>query len=168
MARRTAIFMQAALLVAVITLVILDLHVPDSYAATFGQSTICPTLQTGYADLMMGTRFSLADTGGVTSVSVYLDGTPSGNVKGAIYDDDAVNGVPNTLKAQSSSTAVSGVGWATMPITQTTLPAGTYWLLVITSSAGSRLRFCSGGASIVKGMSFATAFPVMGRSRWHN
>jgi len=148
------------LLVVVLVVVYLGVNVPSVYADTFGNNSVGSGLQGGFANLMMGSKFSLSTSGSVSSVSVYLDGSPAGNAKLAIYDDDDVNGVPKNLQVQSSSSSVSSVGWATISISATSLTAGNYWLVVIVDNAGSRLRFDSTGNSVAKSMSFASAFPA--------
>jgi hypothetical protein len=149
-----------ALIVILAALLPLGLNVFEVHADTFGMNSLGTSLQGGLANLMMGSMFSLNVPGTVSSVSVYVDGfSPAGNVKVAIYDDDAANGVPKTLQVQSSSSSVSGVGWATLSISSTSLTAGYYWLMVVFDNVGSRLRFSSGGSSAAKSMSFASAFP---------
>jgi len=148
-----------ALVVALAVVACLSANLPNVYADTFGVTSPGPTLQGGFVDLMMGSRFSLPTSGSVSSVSVYLDGSPAGNAKVAIYDDDAVNGVPKNLQVQSSSSSVSGVQWATLAVPTTTLSAGYYWLVVVLNNLGSQLRYGSGGSSVAKAMSFASAFP---------
>ena len=130
------------------------------YGATFGLTTPGTTIQgSGYSNLLMGSRFSLSESGTVASLSVYIDGTPSGNVKLAIYSHDSVNNIPNALMVQSASVGVSSVGWLTAPVSSTSLTAGNYWLVVIHDSSGNKLRFNSGGSSVIKSMSFGSAFP---------
>jgi len=145
--------------VALAVVACLGANLPNVYADTFGVTSPGPTLQGGFVDLMMGSRFSLPTSGSVSSVSVYLDGSPAGNAKVAIYDDDAVNGVPKNLQVQSSSSSVSGVQWATLTVSTTSLTTGYYWLVVVLNNLGSQLRYGSGGSSVAKAMSFASAFP---------
>jgi len=109
---------------------------------------------------MMGSRFSLPTAGSVSSVSVYLGGSPAGNAKIAIYDDDVVEAVPKNLQVQSSSSSVSSVGWATLSVSTTSLTAGYYWLIVVLDNTGSRLAYSSTGDSVAKSTAFASAFPA--------
>jgi len=81
----------AALLTVLAALIPLGLNVFEVHADTFGMNSIGTDLQAGLTNLMMGSRFSLSSSGTVSSVSVYVDGSPAGNVKVAIYDDDATN-----------------------------------------------------------------------------
>jgi len=148
------------LLVVVLVVVYLGVNVPNVYADTFGNTSIGPSLQGGLANWMMGSRFLLPTAGSVSSVSVYLGGSPTGNAKVAIYDDDDVNGVPKNLQVQSSSSSVSSVGWATLSVSATSLTAGNYWLVVVLDNAGSRLAYSSTGDSVAKSMPFASAFPA--------
>lgn len=149
----------AALVVALAVLICLSMNLLSVYAETFGVTSPGPTLQGGFVNLMMGSRFLLPTGGSVSSISVYLDGSPAGNAKVAIYDDDDVNLVPKSLQAQSPSSPVSGVGWATASVPATSLTAGNYWLVVVLDNLGSRLRYGLGGYSVAKTISFTDAFP---------
>jgi len=138
----------------------LGLSSTSVYALTFGITSPGPSVQgAGYPNLMMASRFALPSAGSVSSLSVYLDGSPSGNVRLAIYGDDAVNNVPSSLVVQSASTPVSVIGWATASISSTALNAGSYWLVAMIDNSGSRLHFGSGGPSAIKSMQFSSGFP---------
>lgn len=132
------------------------------YGATFGLTSPGTSIQaSGNPNLLMGSKFSLSESGTVSSMSAYIDGTPSGNAKLAIYSHDSLNNVPNALLVQTSSVGVSGIGWLTAPVSPTSLTAGTYWLVVIHDGSSNRLRFNSAaaGSSVIKSMSFASALP---------
>ncbi|MFB3888243.1 MAG: hypothetical protein ACE14S_02050 [Candidatus Bathyarchaeia archaeon] len=89
------------------------------------------------------TRFQLTQPGTLQSINVYF--VNSGfSAKTAIYSD--ANGAPNKLIAQSSSQNVGKSGWNRFPVTQISLPAGYYWLSVVTSSSSAMLRSAAGAA----------------------
>ena len=77
----------------------------------------------------------------LTATKIYTYGTVSGNVKVAIYSDNA--GTPGTKLTTEVSDAATANTWNEIPITSTYLPAGTYWIVfaiqtqnnIITASA---------------------------------
>jgi hypothetical protein len=92
---------------------------------TFGTTSSAGTYRGATGNYVVATKYTLAQAGTVTQVSVYS--TYSGNVKAAIYADKS--GTPgNLLVANNAPTAVSPGQWTTINIGPIDLAPGTYWI----------------------------------------
>ncbi|NNM24500.1 MAG: prepilin-type N-terminal cleavage/methylation domain-containing protein [Phycisphaerales bacterium] len=94
----------------------------------FGHTDIYTTAATNVEKTQVGTLANLPEDGIVSSISAYVD--PAGKkMRLAVYDD--TGGEPGTLLVESEVVQLSGLGWKTLPIKPTLLPAGDYWLALV-------------------------------------
>jgi archaellum component FlaG (FlaF/FlaG flagellin family) len=99
----------------------------------------------GIAQYKDGSKIQLLTTATIQSVTVYF-ASYWFNAKAAIYSDS--NGAPAALLSQSSSKYIRSTGWATFSITQSSLSAGTYWLVVRADSSSAKGRVSYGGSGL--------------------
>jgi hypothetical protein len=86
---------------------------------------IGPIADTGYMD---SNTFNMAEDGVAHSLSIYISSTSGGNIRLALYTNSGwTPHEPVSLIVQSAEQA-SIVGWNTIPIPDTLLTAGTYWI----------------------------------------
>ena len=106
------------------------------------------------ADFKRGSKFTLSEPGIVDALSVYLDGLggpQSGTqlVSLAIYKDN--NGVPGIKLGESATTPIlagAGVGWRDFIIRDDVpLPAGDYWLVILSGGTSGIVRDYADGAA---------------------
>ncbi|MCZ6652239.1 MAG: hypothetical protein O7D91_04350 [Planctomycetota bacterium] len=73
-------------------------------------------------------RVTLAESGTLTSISVYLNGVPPKEVRYGLYTDSG--GEPDQLIVESAAreTDVNAFKWVTINMPATTLAAGDYWI----------------------------------------
>lgn len=131
--------------------------------ATFGTTSEAGTSTGGASTTLVATKYALSETAYTVSIHVY---TPtSGNVKGAIYSDNA--GAPNALLvAQNTQAAATGGQWNTITISEISLSVGNYWVAIKTDTNNMR-AYKAGGASQAAyygsdtySNSFASTFPT--------
>lgn len=79
---------------------------------------------------LLGVRFKLPSKGALESINLVGKNTGS-QVQMAVYDDK--DGVPNNLIAVSGS-AIVGDGIVSLPVTETQLYSGDYWVMAIYDS----------------------------------
>ncbi len=77
------------------------------------------------------------------AVRFYKNYTGLGRVKAALYASEGVYADPTTLICQSAYTLSVGseVGWYTVQVPQTYLPAGTYWVATWTEAPAAGVAF---------------------------
>jgi len=97
---------------------------------TFGYTGIGSSGQISNIDLLGTCKFALAESGGVTSMSIYhIKGGSSGthNIKALIYNDNS--NYPGALNTNGGATSVNAdnSGWKDLTITAS-LSSGNYWL----------------------------------------
>jgi len=114
---------------------------------TFGKTTSTGTEDStgGVSIYIMACKYAPASSGTVTSMSWYGRLDAAGNVKMAIYADNA--GVPGAKLAETPAGA-AGItsAWVTLPISLNVIGGTNYWLAFI-SDRGSRWREDPGTAN---------------------
>lgn len=90
------------------------------------------TTYSGMGNRLAAQRVTLSQSATIQSLSYYVQ-TPGGQLRLGIYNNSASN-TPGILVAQTAAfTPIAG--WNTQPvISQTVLPAGTYWLAFLPES----------------------------------
>lgn len=112
--------------------------------ATFGKTDIGAATGGINANYKVACKYNLSEVGTITQISWYLASTNC-NAKVAIYDDDGAGGYPSTLLVESSAVACLAGQWNNFAV-NVFLPAGDYWLVVKTDTAGTRYSFDTTGA----------------------
>lgn len=93
----------------------------------FGFNTEFDNTKFNHGQKQIATQVTLKEAATLISITAYTDGGKEGNpYMYALYTDD--NGEPSDLLVATDKGAESGIGWKTLPVTETTLTAGTYWL----------------------------------------
>jgi hypothetical protein len=117
-----------------------------SSAATFGKTTVGASSDTFLSGRKRVNRYTLAATGAVGKLSVYLAPTATAGeqlIEGVIYADSA--GKPQALIAvseQLSFKSGNAAGWYDLPFAAAVkLPAGNYWIGLITGAASNIAAF---------------------------
>jgi archaellum component FlaG (FlaF/FlaG flagellin family) len=134
---------------------------PSAALTTFTAGTTTVGSQSlGIAQYKDASKIQLSTTATIQSITVYFASCWF-NAKAAIYSDS--NGVPAVLLSQSSSKYIRSTGWATFSITQSSLSAGTYWLVVLADSSSAKGRVSYGGSGISHvekkgGITYSTEF----------
>jgi hypothetical protein len=113
-----------------------------STGGTFGKTTIGAQSGAMGAGITRVVRYMLGEAGNATSLSAYLRGDGTANtqeLRAVIYSD--VGGQPAALLATSDELAVHGsavAGWRTLAFPgSVSLPAGAYWIGLITGGTGA-------------------------------
>ncbi len=120
---------------------------------TFGRTTIATGTSVGMtADYKRGTSFALSQPGVLTSFSAYLDGnggtTGYQSIRMVLYKDSG--GVPGAKVVQSDTvTIASGMvpQWVTFTAPETSLSAGTYWIVIHTGGTQGVARDYGDGST---------------------
>jgi thermitase len=114
--------------------------------ATFGETSVGASSDTFAANRKRVNRYALPVAGAVSKLSIYLQPTGrSGSqpIEGIIYSDSSGN--PASLLATSNQltfTSTSSAGWYDLTFAKPVeLPAGNYWIGIITGSTGSVAGF---------------------------
>ena len=101
------------------------------------------TLDTGDANYMNGTKFTVGSVGGTAqSMSAYVgpvDNAPDNGYQMAIFTVKA-DGKPGTLVAQTGNGTLTANAWNTLPITATLSANTQYWLMYNTDATQSNLN----------------------------
>ena len=148
----------------------LQLNLANAATATFGNTTVA-SASIAIATYKDATKFTLAESGTIQSITVYFANSGY-NAKTAIFTDN--NGVPGTLISQSASQRVSTTGWNTFALTQKSISTGKYWLTVLTDSKTAQGRIVYSGSEDTHverlgaptySSEFASSF---GTLAWHN
>ncbi len=120
----------------------------------------------GNANYLVGSQFTAAAAGSITSGSLYITpGTSSGhNWEIALYDSTGAGGGPGNLLAYTPSQAEVG-GWNTANVVSpVTVSAGTsYWIIWQTTGGGTQH---DPGSQIYKALTYG-AFPTTLPSGWN-
>jgi len=97
----------------------------SSTTITIGETSVLGMSYSGIGNRLVAQQVTLSQSATIQSLSYYV-ATASGQLRLGIYNNSGT--MPGTLVAQTAAfTPV--VGWNTQPVlTQTVLPAGTYWL----------------------------------------
>lgn len=111
-----------------------------------GNSTILPNLDAGAAHYINACRFQATESAGVVLLSMYLSGSAAGNMRMAIYTDNA--GAPDALLAETSVTPCAS-GWNNLALpSAVNLTAGAYyWIAWQYDTASNNLCYASGSAN---------------------
>jgi subtilisin family serine protease len=123
--------------------------------ATFGKTTVGASSDSLSANRKRVNRYSLASSGSLTKLTVYL--APSGvtgqqAIKGVVYADS--NGSPGRLLAASNQLdfhSTDKAGWYDLTLPQpTALAAGNYWIGLLTGGTANvaTFRWDAGGARV--------------------
>jgi hypothetical protein len=117
-----------------------------SSAATFGKTTVGASSDTFLSGRKRVNRYPLPGAGAVSKLSVYLAPTATAGeqvLEGVIYADGA--GKPQALIAVSEQLtfkSANAAGWYDLPFAAAVkLPAGNYWIGVITGAASNVAAF---------------------------
>jgi hypothetical protein len=111
---------------------------------TFGNTSVGSSTNyiSTYKD---SSKYNLSNPAIIQSITVYF-ATSRFSAKTAIYSD--VNGAPGILLCQSGSQYIRSAGWTKFYLSQKTLSAGTYWLVVITNDRGAQGRISYSGVGV--------------------
>lgn len=118
--------------------------------STLGSTAIGSQTDSGDANEINGTRFTMGQFGGTaTSMSVYVgsvSAAPANQYQLAIYADN--NGTPSTLVASSASGTLTANAWNTLPISASLSANTTYWLVYNTNGPPlNNMKFNAGGSA---------------------
>lgn len=117
-----------------------------------GYSTLGASLDSGAANHITTWRFIMPNQAGTaSSLSVYIgnpiSASPSNQFQVAVYADQG--GAPGTLIVSTTSQAIVGNSWNTVPLAATLQPNTAYWLAYNTNAAsdsGNNVRYDPGVA----------------------
>ncbi|HET9644071.1 MAG TPA: hypothetical protein VFP68_12095, partial [Burkholderiaceae bacterium] len=119
-------------------------------AATLGNTAVGSRIDTGDANSMNGSRFTMPSIGGtVSSMSVYIANiaaAPNNQYQVAIYSDNG--GRPATLVASSGTRTLNANAWNTVALSARLEANTPYWLMYNTngnSASVNNMRYSSGG-----------------------
>ncbi len=136
LSKPTALCLSLVIILSMLT-ILGSTAIPVKAATTgsfdFGNTSV-GTLTNYFRTDRDASKFQLTQSGLLQSITAYFQ-TFGFNAKTAIYTDD--NGEPSILIAQSASQAVAASGWKTFAVPQSSLPAGYYWLCVVSDSSES-------------------------------
>jgi hypothetical protein len=124
------------------------------YAETFGKTDVGTSSTTSITDYIYGSKYTLAESGTVTSMAVYCQDSTN-YVRVAIYAADGAGGDPSTLKCESASIPITedyGV-WVECDVPDTVLTADDYWL-VVNSDGGNNFKYAATGSGIYKSQAY--------------
>lgn len=114
--------------------------------ATFGKTTVGPYSDTFSADRKRVNKYALTTSGTVTKLAIYLAPTGTSGqqvMKGIVYSDSS--GKPANLlgiTSQFTFYSTNKAGWYTLNFPAAlSLPAGNYWIGVITGATGKVAGF---------------------------
>lgn len=104
---------------------------PVTFAPTFGKTDIGGSEWSKSIDRQIACKYSLTETGIIESVSAYIGCTPTGNVRGGLYDDSGSN-TPLNLEAYSDGHSIDvSFEWELFTFLSTVQEdASSYWLAV--------------------------------------
>lgn len=145
-ARCAALTLLLALALALFSSLLAGPGAEVSSAATFGKTAVGAASDTFLSGRKRVNRYALLGGGAVSKLSVYLAPTATAGeqaLEGVIYADSA--GKPQALIAVSEQLTFksgSAAGWYEMPFAAAVkLPAGNYWIGVITGAASNVAAF---------------------------
>lgn len=156
-------------LVACLVVAPLSLTFLSAAPATLGYTSAGGSTDSGDANYMNGSRFTMgASDGTVSSMSAYVaapvDAAPNNQFQLAIYTDS--NGAPGALVASSASGTLKANAWNTVSVSATLKANTPYWLMYNTNGSNSsfnNLKYTGGssgqGAYSTNGQSFG-AWPA--------
>jgi hypothetical protein len=98
---------------------------------TIGDARVLTNDDSGNGNLLVAQSTPLGQTATLQSLSFYVS-SASGKLRLGLYDASGPNGGPGAKLAETSE-ITPVVGWNTAPVTQVSLPAGTYWLAYLAS-----------------------------------
>lgn len=134
--------------------------------ATFGQTSAGTASSPSSADRYWASKYTLTEDGDVTQVTAFFDfdagnSSTAGTGKAVIYADSS--GSPGALMGVSSAVSIpAGDQVVDFPLT-VSLPAGDYWLGIVTDSFGPRLNEATGGSYVRKeSLTYASPADPMG------
>ena len=97
-------------------------------AITIGETSVLTTPYSGMGNLLIAQQVTLSQNATIQSLSYYVS-TAGGQLRLGIY---ANNGNAPGARLAETAAFTPVAGWNTQPVlTQTTLPAGTYWLVFL-------------------------------------
>ena len=101
---------------------------PGGTPITIGETSVLTTPYSGMGNLLIAQQVTLSQSATIQSLSYYVS-TAGGQLRLGIY---ANNGNAPGARLAETAAFTPVAGWNTQPVvTQTTMPAGTYWLVFL-------------------------------------
>lgn len=117
---------------------------------------------------MTGTSFTTAMTAHISGLTAYINTVDPISQSGsmAIYADNS--GAPGVLKAASSNQTLTAGAFNQFQIPPTTLPPGTYWVMINVNGPTTSLTYDTGTSttSVIKATAFNNGWPLSGGTGW--